>query len=218
MDGKVRIAIADSQTIVRNGLRCILTSTDNLEVVGEAEDGIDAIRCVEALQPDLLLTELELPKMNGVAAIKEIKRRSPERKILVLTAHKSDEDVLEALRAGADGYCLKDATQAELAQAIKTVLAGNRYLSPGIPAELLEIERGRKKTLVPGSSWDKVTNREKEVLKLLAEGHTNKAIADCLRISVKTVEKHRDNLRKKLDLHSASALTAYAIEKGLVTK
>jgi DNA-binding NarL/FixJ family response regulator len=218
MNGKVRIAIAESQTIVRNGLRCMLTSTDNLEVVGEAEDGIDAIRCVEALQPDLLLTELELPKMNGIAAIKEIKRRSPERKILVLTSHKSDEDVLEALRAGADGYCLKDATQAELAQAIKTVLAGNRYLSPGIPSELLEIERGRKRTLVPGSSWDKVTNREKEVLKLIGEGHTNKAIADCLRISVKTVEKHRDNLRKKLDLHSTSALTAYAIEKGLVTK
>jgi DNA-binding NarL/FixJ family response regulator len=137
---------------------------------------------------------------------------------LALTVHKTEEYILASLRAGADGYVLKDATQDELLMAIRSVLEGKSYLSPGASEKVIEGYLESRKTLKTSTSWDTLTPREREILKLIAEGYKNKEIADYLFVSVKTVEKHRANLMKKLDLHTTSALTAFAIEKGLVTK
>jgi DNA-binding NarL/FixJ family response regulator len=213
-----RIVIAEDHRILREGLRSLISSNPDFEVVGEAEDGRDAIRCVDELRPDLVLMDLSMPKMNGLDAIAEVKNRCPDTKLLVLTVHKAEEYVFESLKAGADGYLLKDATHAELMLAIENVLDGKPYLSPGISGRLVEGYLKGRKPLKSELSLEILTKRERQVLKLIGEGHKNKEIADYLCISVKTVEKHRANLMKKLDLHSASVLTAFAIEKGLTTK
>ena len=218
MRDKNRIVIAEDHTILREGLRALLSSHPDLEVVGEAADGRDAIRCVEEASPDLVLLDLSMPRMDGLDAIREISKRSPETKILALTVHKAEEYVLAALQAGADGYALKDATQAELVTAIRSVLAGKRYLSPGVSEKVIEGYLAGKKARTTKTPWDSITAREREVLKLIAEGHKNKEIAEILCISVKTVEKHRSNIMEKLDLHNVSDLTAYAIERGIVTR
>lgn len=217
MAAKQRILIAEDHTIVREGLRALLSSDTGLEVVGEAEDGREAIRFSENLKPDLVLMDLSMPRMSGMDAIKEIKKRCPDTKIIVLTVHKTEEYVLASLEAGANGYVLKDASHAELALCIKHVLKGKRYLSPEVSDKVINGYLVGKKTIKPCSSWDSLTQREREILKLIAESYKNKEIADYLCISVKTVEKHRANLMSKLDLHSASALTAFAIERGMVT-
>lgn len=210
--------IAEDYTILREGLRSLLSSHPEFEIVGEAEDGQEAIRSVEKLKPDLALMDLSMPRMNGMDAIKEIKKRSPETKVLVLTVHKTEEYIHAALQSGADGYILKDSTHAELGMAIKHILEGKRYISPGISESLIEgYLEGRKKEKPP-SAWDTLTQREREILKLIAEGYKNKAIGEYLCISVKTVEKHRANLMKKLDLHNIQSLTALALEKGLVNR
>jgi DNA-binding NarL/FixJ family response regulator len=218
MTGKKRIVIAEDQRIVRKGLCSLLTPSDEFEIVGEAEDGLDAVRCVQACKPDLVLLDLCMPKLNGIAAIKEIKKQYPETKILALTVHDSDQHILAAFEAGADGYCLKDATHDELLTSIRSVLSGKTYLSPEVSKKVLEGYLEGRKTLKHTSSWDRLTQREKEVLKLVGEGYKTKEIADYLCISWKTVQKHRANIMDKLGVHSASALTAYAIEKGLVSK
>ena len=215
--GKNRIVIAEDHTILREGLRLLLSSNPDFEVVGEAGDGRDAIRCVENLKPDLVLMDLSLPRMDGMNAIREIKKQCPQTKILALTVHKTEEHILATLRAGADGYVVKDATHAELEMGIRSVLEGKTYLSPGVSDKVIEGYLAASKT-VAQTPWDTLTQREREILKLIAEGYKNKEIADYLYISVKTVEKHRASLMSKLDLHNTSALTAFAIEKGLVTR
>ncbi len=217
MGEKKRIVIAEDHTILREGLRMLLSSNPDLIVTGEAEDGLAAVRSAETLKPDLMLMDLSMPRMNGMGAIQEIKRSCPETKILVLTVHKTEEYILAALKAGADGYVLKDATHNELMLAIECVLSGKAYLSPGISEKVIEGYLEGRKTLKPATAWDTLTQREREILKMVAEGYKNKDIADCLCISAKTVEKHRANLMRKLDLHSVSALTAFAVEKGLTT-
>jgi DNA-binding NarL/FixJ family response regulator len=212
-----RIVIVEDHTIVREGLKALLSSHPELRVVGEAEDGRDAVRFARQLTPDLMLMDLSMPRMNGMEAIKEIKRISPSTKVLVLTVHKTEEYVHASLESGADGYVLKDATHAELILAIQNVLAGKRYLSPAISEKVIEGYLAGRKSSKTGSTWDSLTHREREILKLVAEGYKNREIAGYLCISLKTVEKHRDNLMKKLDLHSAAALTAYAMERGLLT-
>ncbi len=218
MSKKKKIVIAEDYTILREGLRALISSSPDFEVVGEAEDGKDAIRRAEELSPDLMLVDLSMPRTNGVDAIREIKSRCPETKIVALTVHKEEEYVLAALEAGADGYVLKDATRPQLMMAIETVLDGKSYLSPGVSERVIQGYLDGKKRVKPSSSWDTLTRRERQVLKLIAEGYRNREIADYLCVSVKTVEKHRANLMQKLDLHNASALTALAIEKGLITK
>ncbi len=218
MKAKHRIIIAEDHTILREGLRSLLSSDPDLEIVGEAQDGQEAIRCVEKLKPNLVLMDLSMPRMNGLDAIKEIKKRSAETRILVLTVHKNEEYIVATLQAGADGYALKDSTHAELGIAIKNVLSGNHYISPGISGRVIEGYLEGRKPLKATSPFETLTQREQGILKMIAEGYKNKEIADYLCISVKTVEKHRANLMQKLDLHSVSALTAFAMEKGLVTK
>jgi len=218
MKKKHTIVIADDHTLFREGLRALLSAHDDLHVLGEAENGQEALRAVEQRRPDLLLMDLSMPKMGGLEAIKEVKRREPGTKVLVLTIHGTEEFVLEALDAGASGYVLKDATHDELVLAIRSVLAEKRYLSPDISAKVIEGYIDGRKTVKSSSTWDSLTLREREILKLVAEGRKNKEIAEILFISAKTVAKHRANLMSKLDLHSASALTAYALDRGLLAK
>lgn len=213
---KRRICIAEDHTILREGLKALISSNPHLEIVGEAEDGREAVRLVEKIKPDLILLDLSMPRMHGVEALREMKKRRPETKVLVLTVHKSEEYVLAALQAGANGYVLKDATHAELSIAIENVLTGKPYLSPGISEGVIEGYLKGRRIPQPSTPWDTLTQREREILKLIGERYKNREIADELCISVKTVEKHRANLMEKLDLHSASALTAFAIQKGLV--
>jgi DNA-binding NarL/FixJ family response regulator len=217
MQGKKNIMIVEDHQILRQGLRSLLSLSDDLEVVGEAGDGLSAIRTILDMEPDLVLLDLNMPKMDGISVILETKRQCPQIKILALTMHKDEDNILQCFKAGADGYCLKTADYDELLIAIRSVLNGKQYLSPEISGKILEGYLDSKKTIRQESSFDSLTQREKEVLKLVGEGYHNKEIADYLCISVKTIEKHRANMMEKLNLHTASALTAYAIEKGLVT-
>lgn len=212
-----RIVLAEDHTILREGLRALLSSRPHFQIVGEAEDGRDAIRCVGENHPDLILMDLSMPKMNGLEAIKEIKKQNPDTRVIVLTVHKTEEYILAALQAGADGYVLKDATHMELEMAISNVLKGKRFLSPGISEKIIGGYLEGRTAVKTKSAWDTLTQREREILKLIAEGNKNKEIADYLCISLKTVEKHRTNLMKKLDLHNVASLTAFAMEKGLIS-
>ena len=219
MGGKRRILIVEDHTLLRAGLRALLLQDPEVEVVGESDNGRDALRSIGQLNPHLILMDLSMPGMNGIEAITDIKHRYPDMRVLVLTCHKTEEYIHESLRAGADGYILKEATHAELHSAVHCVLSGKTYLSPDIASKVISGYLGAGK--ISGKSRDKATSpgdtltrREKQILKLAAEGNSNKLIADFLFLSVKTVEKHRSNLMKKLGLHNASALTAYAIENG----
>jgi two-component system response regulator NreC len=216
MNSKRRILIVEDHTLLRVGLRALLTQEPDVEIAGEADNGRDAIRLISALAPDLVLMDLTMPGTNGIEAIAEIKRRNPETKILVLTLHRAEEYIHQSLKAGADGYILKDASHDELRVAIRSVLNGKTYLSPDISNKVISGYLGNGKSSAASSAWETVTHRERQVLKLVAEGRSNKSIAEYLCLSVKTVEKHRSNLMRKLDLHNASMLTAFAFSKGLV--
>lgn len=215
---KTKIVIAEDQTLVREGLKALLDGDGRYEVVGEAADGVEAIRAVGRHTPDLLLLDLSMPKMSGISAISEIKRQNPDTRILVITFHTADEYILEVFKAGAEGYCLKNATHEELLLAVESVMAGKRYISPEVSEKVLEGYIEGRRTIKTESAWDTLTPREKEVLKLVGEGHTSPEIGEILCISPKTVDKHRANIMNKLELHSAPELTAYAIRKGLVVK
>jgi DNA-binding NarL/FixJ family response regulator len=210
-----RILIVDDHRILREGLKMLITSNPAMIVVGEAENGLEAVRAADKLEPDLILIDLSMPRTDGLEAIREIKRNHPGIRILVLTVHKAEEYVFEALKSGADGYLLKDATHAELKIAVESVLSGNRYISPGISEPLVTGYLDGRKPPVEAPSAAVLTRRERQVLKMIAEGLKNKEIAGVLCISVKTVEKHRSNLMGKLDLHNVSELTAYAISRGI---
>lgn len=216
MNKPCRIVLAEDHTILREGLRALLSTEPGLEIVCEAEDGRQAVRCVDSCSPDLILIDLSMPKMNGLEAIRDIRKRHEETKILVLTVHRTEEYIHAALQAGADGYVLKDSSHAELLMAIRSVAAGKRYLGPGASEKVIEGYLEGQKNTRKRSVLDELTQREREVLKLIAEGYRNREIADFLCLSVKTVEKHRGSLMKKLGLHNSAALTAFALEKDLV--
>ena len=215
---KYRLVIAEDHTILRAGLLALLSTRPEYEVVGEAGDGREAIKVVEKQQPDLLLLDLSMPRTNGLEALVEIKRVSASTRVLVLTAHRTEDYVFSALQAGADGYLLKDSSAEELFLALRSVLNGERYLAPGITLTVVNGYLGSKEAPVMRSSYDELTVREREILKLVAEGYKTREIGEYLCISPKTVEKHRANLMERLQLRRVSALTAYAIEKGLVSK
>jgi DNA-binding NarL/FixJ family response regulator len=213
-----RVLLAEDHAILREGIKSLLASAPGLEVVGEAQDGLQAVAQARALQPDLILMDLSMPLMNGTEAIKQIKQRDPDIRIIVLTVHNSDEYVRAALDAGASGYLLKDDTHQDLLAAIAAVTAGGTYLSPKICGKVVSGFLGQASPKGVGVAWDTLTDREREVVKLVAEGYKNREIGECLNISMKTVEKHRANVMKKLDVRGTSALTAYAIEHGLVKR
>ena len=217
MENKNRVVIAEDHTILRAGLRALLSLQDEIEVVGEAGDGREAVRVVDEHVPDLLLIDLSMPKLNGMEAISEIRSRHPQIKIIVLTVHKSDEYIVASLDAGADAYILKDASQKELLLAIEYVMRGKIFLSPSISDKVVDAYLEQKKNKKVKSVIDVLTSREKEILKLIAEGIKNKDIADHLCISSKTVGKHRSNLMYKLNLRNTASLTTYAIEKRIIS-
>jgi len=210
-----RILIADDHKIVRDGLCMIVKSVPEYEIVGVASDGIETVAAVQNLKPDLVVMDLSMPKMHGLEAARQIKQLPFPVKILILTVHLDEEYVSEAMRIGADGYIPKHAAKDELLSALEEIFAGEFFISSMIdykkPEDADARQNSHKTTL-----WQSTTPRERQILKLIAEGHTNNNIAEMLCISVKTVETHRSNLMKKLGLHKASELTAYAMRKGLV--
>jgi DNA-binding NarL/FixJ family response regulator len=216
---KKRVLIAEDHALFRAGLRAMLNAEADLEIVGEVQDGKDAVRMAISLSPDLILMDLNMPGSNGLGAIGEIRKRVPDMRILVITMHKTDEYIQEALRNGASGYILKESGPEELLTAIRTVLSGKVYLSPDVSERVVSglLSVGQRETGEATTPLDTLTVREREVLKLVAEGHGNKHIANYLNLSVKTVEKHRSSLMHKLNLRNAAMLTAFAISNGIIS-
>jgi DNA-binding NarL/FixJ family response regulator len=216
MEGTVKILIVDDHTIVRQGLRALLEAQTGFQVVGEAENGRDAVKKAQELTPDVVIMDVAMPILNGLEATRQIKRLLPDTKVLALTMYNDEEYVFQILKSGASGYLIKETAANELITAIQSVNSGTPFFSPLISRKIMESylkEDEEKKTR--GES-DKLTNREKEVLQLITEGHTNNEIANLMNISVKTVETHRAHIMSKLDIHDVAGLIKYAIKKGLV--
>jgi len=218
VEAKRRVVIVEDQTLMREGLRVLLSSQGNLEVVGEGADGREAIRLAEELKPDLMLLALALPRFSGMESMKELRRVSPRTRIVAMGVERTEECIVSALQAGAYAYVPEDSSSVELFMAIRCVLAGERFLSPTIATPAVTRFLEGRKLFAISSSAGELSSREKEILKLVAEGFRTKQIADFLCISPKTVEKHRANLMKKLGLHSIQALTVFAIRKGMVAQ
>ncbi len=207
----VRILIAEDQQLVRQGLVALL-AVDDVTVVAEAEDGKGAVEMARALMPDVVLMDLSMPELDGVEATRRIKTVAPQIKVLVLTVANCERRVAEALAAGADGYALKKLGHGELMAAINAVCAGKTYLGPGLSEQLVKEYLEGNDAMGGGS----LTGREREVLRLIAQGLKNREIADELGIAIKTVETHRTKIMQKLDLHNSAELAAYAIRRGLI--
>lgn len=213
---KIRILLADDHTILRAGLRMMLNAQPDMEVVGEAQDGRQAITEAQRLQPDVVLMDITMPDMNGIDATRQIKRMLPETKVLVLTMHENDEYVFQALRAGAAGYMLKEAADTDLISALRVIQSGQFYLSPMAQSVMVGDYLQRVRTGEEKDSYSSLTEREREILKLVAEGFTNNQIAEQLVISPKTVDTHRTHVMDKLNLHSRAELVKYAMRRGLL--
>ena len=220
ISGPCRIVIADDHAIIRDGLTAILNNEADLEIVGTANDGKAAVDAVDRLDPHLVVIDLSMPRTDGAQAISAIKNRHPKVRVVVLTYHKEDAHIHAALKAGADGYILKDDGRDELLAAVRNVYSGRSYLSPAICDRVMsgyvrshadEEDRGN-------AAWEQLSAREQQVLKLVAEGYKTREIANYLSLSEKTIEKHRANMMRKLDLHGVSAVTTYAIENGLLSQ
>lgn len=211
---RIRILLAEDHAVLREGLRLVLEMQPDLQVVGEAGDGQEAVEKARALRPDLVLMDIAMPRLNGVEATRRIKRYCPETKVVALTQYQDREYVLPILQAGADGYILKQSDSQELVKGVHAVLCGDAPISPPVARELVEL------ITQPGNHSEEVeaslTDREREVLILVAEGYTNRQIAEMLGISPKTVDVHRTNLMRKLNLHNRVEVTRYAIRHGLV--
>jgi DNA-binding NarL/FixJ family response regulator len=212
------VLIVEDHNLLRRGLRSIVTGLPGFEVVGEARDGKEAIRVAISLKPHLILMDLSMPGMNGTDATFQIKQRMPNVRILILSVSDSEEYVREALRAGADGYALKDATYEEFGIAIQTVACGKRFLSPAVSIHLVDTYLNAGKRTSSGGNREALTARERSILKLVAEGRTNRMAGEFLNISAKTVEKHRANLMRKLGLANSTELVLVALDMGLIEK
>ena len=216
MQRRRTVLIVEDHRMLREGLKAILSMRNDLEVIGEATDGIEALLAVKRLKPDIMLLDLSMPRMNGLSVLLQAKTTYPDIKVLVLTIYHGDDSIKEAFAAGADGYCSKNDSRGELLVAIDSVLAGNTYLSPAVAKRVINGFIAHRSEEAADPAWAETSQREREILKMLAEGYTNKEIGEMLYISAKTVEKHRANIMAKLSLHSIAQLTALAIEKGLV--
>ncbi|HEX7304474.1 response regulator transcription factor [Lentzea sp.] len=209
----VRILLADDHALVRRGVRMILDSEPDLEVVAEAGDGAEAIGKAKEQQPDLAILDIAMPRLTGLQAARELSRIQPDLRILMLTMYDNEQYFFEALKAGASGYVLKSVADRDLVEACRSAMRGEPFLYPGAVSSLIRNYLDRAKEGLPPRT---ITDREEEILKLVAEGHSSKEIADMLVISVKTVERHRANLLQKLGLKDRLELTRYAIRAGLI--
>jgi DNA-binding NarL/FixJ family response regulator len=215
---KSRILIAEDHNLLRQGLRSLLGALPDFEVIGECADGREAVRLAVALAPNIVLMDLSMPGLNGIEATVQIKRRLPEIRVVALTSYKSDEYVREALRAGADGYILKDSSYEELVLGLRRIVAGKKFLSPDVSGHLVDSYLNGNRSPSQGEPWDRLTARERSILKLIAEGCTNRTAAEFLHVSPKTVEKHRASLMRKLGLRNVAELTLAALERGVIER
>jgi two-component system response regulator NreC len=213
---KIRVLLADDHTILRAGLRMMLDAQPDIEVVGEASDGRQALAEAQRLQPDVVLMDITMPEMNGIEATRQVKRALDSTRVLILTMHENEEYLFQVLRAGASGYILKEAASTELISAIRIVWAGRFYMSPSAQSMMVGDYLQRVRSGEERDSYSALTEREREILKLVAEGHTNNQIAERLFISPKTVDTHRTHIMDKLNLHSRAELVKYAMRRGLL--
>jgi DNA-binding NarL/FixJ family response regulator len=213
----IRILLADDHGVVRKGLRLILERHEGFEVVGEAADGRQVVRLAEELMPNLVIMDIGMPQLNGIDAAAQIIHRNPRVGVIILSMHSDEGYIVRALSAGAKGYLLKDSAEEDLVQAVRIVAQGRPFFSPKITQTLLEdyVRQLRQKGLQ--DSYDLLTEREKEVLQLLAEGKSNKEVATILDLSVYTVETHRTNLMQKLNLHNTAEIVLYAVRKKIIS-
>ncbi len=212
----IRILLADDHKIIREGLRALLVNQRDIDVIGEAEDGRSTVKLSHELSPDIVIMDISMPDMNGIEAARQIISRDSRIKVIALSVHSDKRFVIEMLNAGASGYLLKDCAFEELANAIRIVMSNRSYLSPAITDVMIQDYRNllSKETL---SVFSLLSPREREILQLFAEGKSTKEIAFDLDISIKTVETHRQQIMKKLDIHTIAELTKYAIKEGLTT-
>jgi two-component system response regulator NreC len=213
---KIRVFLVDDHTVVRQGLRRILESDDEIEIVGEAGDGRTAIELVQKLRPHVVVMDVAMPELNGIEATRQILKRVEGAKVLVLSMHGDDVYVRQALKAGARGYLLKDSEDLDLIKAVKAVRAGGSFFSPPVSKVVLSGYLGDKAEGEAEDSVARLTDREREVLQLIAEGKTNKEVAHALSVSVNTVETHRKHIMEKLDLHNTAELVRFAIRTRIV--
>lgn len=216
MSAKIRLLMVEDHEIVRAGLRMLLQTQPDIEIVAEASNGREAVARARELQPDVVLMDISLPDMDGFQATQHIKRALPQTAVLALTMHESDEYFFRMLQAGASGYVPKKAAPTDLVSAIRTVREGGVFLYPSLAKSLVQDYLGRARPADEHAALDGLTEREQTVLTLIADGLTNQEIAEQLSISVKTVERHRANIMSKLNLHSRTELVKYAIRKGLI--
>ncbi|MBI2853154.1 MAG: response regulator transcription factor [Chloroflexi bacterium] len=210
--GKIRLLVVDDHTLMRDGIRALLSCDDEIEVVGEASDGKEAIEKEQQLTPDLVVMDIVMPVMDGLEATRRIRKNNPNSKVLILTQHDGREFILAAIKAGAAGYVPKKAAGSELLTAIRAVNRGESFLHPSATAALIDDYLKQ----VDDEPYDRLTDREREILKLIAEGHTSREIARRLFISMKTVMGHRTKIMQKLDIHNRMELIKFAMHKGLV--
>lgn len=211
-----RVLIADDHGVVREGLRALLAKSPEIAVVGEASDGREAVRLAAELHPNIVIMDIGMPLLNGVDATSQILSRDPDIKVIILSMHSDESYILRALNAGAKGYLLKDSAEGDILPAVQTVAQGRPYFSPIIASTLLDeyLQTMRKNKV--RDSYDLLTDREKEVLQLLAEGKSNKEVATVLNLSPYTIESHRTNLMQKLNLHNTAEIVLYAVRKNIV--
>jgi len=213
---KIRVLVVDDHTIVRDGVCALLALAGDIEVVGEAANGNEALKMVKELQPDVVLMDIAMPIMGGLEATRRICKESPRTRVLVLTQYDDKEYVFPVIEAGASGFISKGAASSELASGIRSVYQGDSYLSPSVAKLLIEgYQRGD--TRVSRDPYEQLTDRERDVLKLVVEGYTIQEIADMLVVTPKTVEGHKTNLMAKLDIHNRIELVKYALRKGIIT-
>jgi len=212
----LRILLADDHGIVRRGLKSLLESQPGLEVVGEAADGLEALRLCGELSPDLLIIDISMPLMNGIEVASRAQKLEPAPAVIILSMHADESYIMRALGAGARGYLVKDATDEDLLPAVRAVASGKPFFSPTVAAVLMEDDVRQLRARGLSDSYDLLTDREREILQLLAEGRSNKEVASLLDVGLSTVETHRANLMQKLNLHNTAEIVLYAVRKGII--
>jgi DNA-binding NarL/FixJ family response regulator len=214
---KIKVLVVDDHPIVREGICALLAVVGDIEVVGEAANGSEAVDMARELQPEVVLMDIAMPVMGGLEATRRICREFPKIRVLILTQYDDKEYVLPVIEAGASGFVSKAAASSELTMGIRSVYRGDSYLSPPAAKLLVEGYRYKAGSQIGKDPYDQLTDRERDVLKLMAEGHTNQEIAEILVVSRKTVEGHKTNLMAKLDIHNRTELVKYALRKGIIT-